>query len=156
MNAVRLYETPPRWLADLAHAHRLWVGHMDLSFGQPTDYLTRSCLLRWKLGSAAEPWPARGPRLLTNSLGLRLLRLCSQSAALRSLPPQLLVGLPWAQHHAVLHNPWMLDNITLTMQAAVKASCAAKGHCIAPASPPASGAAVTQVCNSVCSCLPAF
>ncbi|KAL4450710.1 hypothetical protein ABPG77_001066 [Micractinium sp. CCAP 211/92] len=54
MNAVRLYEPPPRWLADLAHAHSLW----------------------------------------------------------------LLVGLPWPQHHAVLHNPWMLDNITLTMQAA--------------------------------------
>lgn len=35
---------------------------------------------------------------------------------------QLMVGLPWPQHHAVLHNPWMLDNITLTMQAAVQAS----------------------------------
>ncbi|KAL4433764.1 hypothetical protein ABPG75_000205 [Micractinium tetrahymenae] len=56
MNAVRLYEPPPRWLADLAHTH-----------------------------------------------GLRLL-----------------VGLPWPQHHAVLHNPWMLDNITLTMQAEVQ------------------------------------
>lgn len=54
----------------------------------------------------------------------------------RPCPPpssQLFVGLPWPQHHAVLHNPWMLTNITLTMQAAVQARAWPEAGATAPA-----------------------